>query len=235
MSMRFFGDMADFSGFEVPPQSLGPFLALARLSDEDASTLVQALEMPNALATAPELIERVREHVPGLKPMISGLVFSIIALIGSLGQELDETRELAEAVSDDSGFAELEDGQRAELADRLERLIRSPCPRLTAKAASIRTAYEYVFAEALILTDMRPVFADGQTDTPTAGVIVDTLKLDYYGSDGVRRSFYVALDQEDLVNLRDQAARGLAKSKGMRQFLESAKLKTWKDEWDAAD
>jgi len=227
--------MTDFSGFEVPPQSVAPFVALARLSEEDASALSQAFEMPNALATVPELIDRIRARVPALKPMIGRLVFSIVALIGSLGQELDEAKELAEAVSDDGGFAELDDGERTKLADRLERLIRSPCLRLTAKAVGIRTAYEHVFAEALILTDIRPVFADGQTDTPTAGVIVDTLKLDYYGSDGARRSFYVALDQEDLVNLRDQAARGLAKSKGMRQFLESAKLETWKDEWDAAD
>lgn len=227
--------MPDFSGFEVPSQSQGPFLALARLSDDEFSRLTDALEIPNALATVPELITRVRERVPALKPMIGGFVFSLVALIGSLGQELEETSKLAEAVSEDGAFAELNDDQRTQLAKRLHTLIRSPCLRLTAKAAGIRTAYEHVFADARILTDMRPVFADGEIETPTAGVVVDTLKLDYYGPDGSLRSFYVALDQEDLVNLRDQATRGLKKSKGVRRLLETAKLATWKDEWNATD
>ena len=227
--------MTNFSSFEVPPQARRPYRALAQLSEADAFLLAEALEMPGQLATAPELIARVRERVPGLRPMIAALVFSTLALIGNLGQELDEVGLIVEAISEDPAFEDLDAPQRGQLARRLEGLIKSPCLRLAAKAVDIRTAYEHVFADARVLTDVRPVFSDTQGDVPAAGVVVDTLKLDYYGPDGNRRSFYVALDQEDLLKLGDQVARGLTKSKAMRAVLESANLATWKDEWDATD
>jgi hypothetical protein len=227
--------MADFDGLKIPPQSREPFAAVAKLSEDEATALAEALEVPDCLPTGPELITRVQERVPGLVPMVSRLVYSTLALISSLAQDVDDAGELAVALSKDPAIDGLNDVQRAQLAKRLEGLMQSPSLRLTAKAVDIRTEYEHVFADARILTDIRPVFSDRNADTPAAGVVVDTLKLDYYGTDGNRRSFYVALDEEDLVSIKEQATRALAKSKGMRGVLESANLVTWKDEWNAAD
>lgn len=230
-----FAPMADFAGIGIPKQARGAFRALAELSDEDAANLRDALEIPGELATGPELIKRARERVPALRPHVTGLVFAVLGLIGAKGQDLGDVEALAKLVGEDESFDELEPAQRARLAARIETLIRSPCLRLTAKAVELRTAYEHVFAEARILTDVRPVFADGEIDRPAAGVVVDTLRLDYYGPDGEQQSFFVALDQEDMESLRDLSTRALAKSKVMRQLLESAGLATWKGEFDAVD
>jgi hypothetical protein len=225
--------MADFTGIEAPVPSREAFAALARLTEDEAVALAQALDVSDCLPTGPELIAKAGERAPALGPMATRLIYAILALISSLGQNVDEAGELARALSEDRAIGELSEAERGQLATRIETLIRLPAVRLTAKAADIRTEFEHVFAEARILTDIRPVFADGEVHTPAAGVVVDTLKIDYYGPDGNRRSFYVALDEEDLNTIKDQAARALDKSKGTRKVLESASLLTWKDEWNA--
>ena len=74
-----------------------------------------------------------------------------------------------------------------------------------------------------ILTDVRYVFQTNPEEEPFGAVIVHTLKLSYHENDD-HKDFYIAMDDDDLIKIRDVLDRADAKANILASKLENAKI-----------
>ena len=112
----------------------------------------------------------------------------------------------------------ISDDQKNLLAARLARLLEIKASlNITSKAFDILTDAERVFYSAKILTDVRPVF-DDQGNKIEGAVIMHNLRI-HFGQDNDHRDFFVALDTNDIKELRTVLDRAEKKAKSLEELL----------------
>jgi hypothetical protein len=117
-----------------------------------------------------------------------------------------------------SGDLELGEPERADLRSRLAALLLIPGVTASAKALDLLSEHERLFLTARILTDLRPVFGEGEVATPTAALITHTLKIEYHDASG-RDALYMALDDGDLEKFIEVLTRAQKKSSSLRSLV----------------
>jgi hypothetical protein len=90
---------------------------------------------------------------------------------------------------------------------------------MATKAYDLQTEGERTFCDARILTDLRPVFGKDIASGPAGMVIIHRLKLGYHNSEGEHRTFYIALDAEDLVTLKKAIDRAELKARSLKSIV----------------
>lgn len=93
---------------------------------------------------------------------------------------------------------------------------------IVAKAFGIFIEHCRTFSTAKILTDIRPVFTD-DAKTIQAATIIHNLVISYVEG-GEKKDFHVALDTEDISELRRTVDRADIKSETTRAFVSSSKI-----------
>jgi len=106
---------------------------------------------------------------------------------------------------------------------RLKALLALSALTTASKAIVIQHEHEHTLCTARIFTDARPVYGEDVTAPPNAVAISHMIKLTYHEGDKTEE-IYVALDKEDLANLKSQIERAEAKADGLRKVLETSKL-----------
>jgi hypothetical protein len=98
---------------------------------------------------------------------------------------------------------------------------------ISAKGISVMQDNERTFLNARIITDVRPVYREPLSETPSeppsAAVIVHSLKISFREA-GRYREFFTILDNDDLVKLKQTLERAEAKTRTLSAFLQSAKI-----------
>ena len=80
----------------------------------------------------------------------------------------------------------------------------------TFKALRLFTQSAFNYLDSSVITDVRPLFNDDLESTPTCGVILHQLKIEYEENDE-GKSFYVSLNRDDVSELIDNLQRALKK------------------------
>jgi hypothetical protein len=167
---------------EIPKQAREGMRGFASLSPGEADAVIDSLRAFDGILRPPAIERRIRLAAPSLSDP-AGFTFGLLTLIAQAPDM--PSAEAAASVAQSRDLGEIADADREKFKNGLEQLLGIACLRLSAKAWDLTTEYEHVFLSARILTDVRPVFGEGDRDdqatTPTAAVIVNTLKLDYYG------------------------------------------------------
>jgi hypothetical protein len=95
------------------------------------------------------------------------------------------------------------------------------------KAKELQLEAERMLCDARILTDLRPVFGSNVTDTPTAMIIVHTLKLGYHDTNSAQhRDMFIALDMDDIAKLKDTLQRAEDKTRTLKAKLDAAGIRS---------
>ena len=94
---------------------------------------------------------------------------------------------------------------------------------MISKASRLQREGERLYCEAMILSDIRPVFGDDITSGPGSAVLTHTLKVSYHGDEG-HRDFFVVLDGEDLKALGEVVDRAQAKDESLRKVLRGTNI-----------
>jgi hypothetical protein len=128
----------------------------------------------------------------------------------------------------------LQDAERGALASRLTSLLAIPSVATSSKALDLLTEHARVYHSARVLTDLRPVFADDEITSPSATLISHTLKVAYHADSG-RDAFYVALDDQDLDELREVIERAQKKSAALKKLVSESGLTLLWPVQDTAD
>lgn len=104
------------------------------------------------------------------------------------------------------------------LQGRLARLLEIQTLSLVSKASDLRNEHQFLFCDARILTDLRPVFGSDPSNRPIGAVINNILKLDYHAASG-HEEFYVALDLGEIAKLIEVLRRAEAKAQSLKVLL----------------
>lgn len=117
-----------------------------------------------------------------------------------------------------SGSDENDDERRALLEANLSAVLGAQTLEASTRAALLVTEHQRVFLSGDFLTDIRPVFTD-EISSPLLGfVVMHNLKLSTK-SEGCNEDIYIALDAEDLEQLRVSIDRALAKDRMLTERI----------------
>jgi hypothetical protein len=214
---------------QVPPRFEEPLRALGRLPEDDFAALMDFLNHQDLLLPPQELGNELGERLPNLADYAGGLLSAAVSLITRAQHNPEEAQESAEQVSVSTELG-IEEENRAVFVERLAAILRCPAVRLAAKALDLLTDYDHVYYGARILTDIRPVFPDGEDElAPVAAVVMANLKIEHYGPAGDLTSFHVALDHGDLLELCEVVKRGLEKTEVAKEFLKEKSMSYLQD------
>jgi hypothetical protein len=205
-------------GLKVPTSERQGLAILREMPNESFTALLTALERaPNDSVPA----------LPGISPEDAKLVVDAVSSMYQvrvyndvpLGQFVTDVCEsLTER-------GELKSEDEPTLRERLAKLLDIDALNIAAKAVLLQHEYPYTFCGARVLTDVRPVFGKDVSIAPVALVIAHTLKLEYHGAAGHLNEIYMALDPEDISELRDVLDRAQTKNTSLKTTLAALNIK----------
>jgi len=91
---------------------------------------------------------------------------------------------------------------------------------MTAKALDLAYDFSQVFVGARIITDIRPVFDEPQKDDIVGATIVQTIKMESVDSEGTAHKISIALDLDDVQQLKDSCEEALRKAAAAKKLAE---------------
>ncbi|MBI4265744.1 MAG: hypothetical protein HY657_15320 [Acidobacteria bacterium] len=211
----------------IPDEARPALAQLARLDAGSVTELVRLLEKASLSISLDDLVSEASQQI---KTIESGDVRTIVESLRQLAvvkavAEIPTERfiaDVAEAmgVGDDVVLSETE---QQTLRGTLKALLAIRSIDTPAKARSLRIENENTFCQARVITDVRPVFGSDVLSPPSTAVIVNTLRLTYHHGPALR-SFFVALDRDDLDTLSEILERAKAKTETLHRFLTRAQL-----------
>ena len=207
-------------GLNVPKSERAGLTLLYDMPEESFKALLTALERspsdstPDIPGMSPYQLKRV---IDSIKSMYEVRTYNDVPLDRFV-------KDICESLAEHSDIKTADDPK---LSDRLTRLMSIDTLNIAAKAALLRHEYPYTFCSARILSDARPVFGPDPSDPPVAMVIAHTLKLEYHGAAGHLNELYMALDSDDISQLREVLDRAEAKSQSLRNALAGLDLEVF--------
>ena len=203
----------------VPERHVAGFEAIRDMSTDDFSLVLDLLDAVEPTASRRVLDESLQDEIHVAVSDTSALLDAITGLATHSHLSQSSVADIAERVA---SSPQLQPGEDAEdLASRIERLLTCDAIRVYSKASAIGSSHERIFANAQILTDLRPVFRNDETSYPQPeGVLLaHTLSLHFIGSDGTHDNFFVVLDDDDIETMRKLFDRAMNKADSMRQLI----------------
>jgi hypothetical protein len=201
------------------------------LSDPAFSEILGVLKRAPSLSSSKELAAWV---VPEVKMTPPDDVKNLVNMLTSLYRVKVRANVSAEQLAEDAYIGlgadreyTLPADQGVQFKARLATIIKIESLSVVAtKAQELRAEFERTFCEARIFTDLRPVFGGNVEDTPTAMIIVHTLKLGYHDTDSAEhKEMFIAVDSDDIAKLTEQLVRAAKKEKTLKARLEAAGIK----------
>jgi hypothetical protein len=211
------------ASMRIPEQHKAALTKLRRLSDGEIDSILSALNQRTIAATSGrELASSIAPAVKGLTmddvERISDTLFSLYYVqadadvtVGKFAS--DVTRALRESGE------EFTSEELSRFTGRLERLLSITSLSVASKAMTLEADHPNALYETKILTDIRPVFGASVDDPPAGFVITHTLKIEYHDEADDHRKFYVALDDQDLVNLKNLIERAQKKAVSLTSLM----------------
>ena len=202
----------------IPPPIQPALVRLAEVSPTNFQSIVESLHTEGPLLARRELTRRLLNNVDSFDEESVRDFLDLTLSLATLRVDLDMTVDrVAEEISTSSDL-NLPDDARPELRKRITVILQVPNILQLAKAADLISRDERVYHSAKVTTDVRPIFADDPSKAPVGVVIMHSLSIEFHSS-GQDGSWSVALDERDLIKLRDVLERAVKKGKALHEFM----------------
>ncbi|GAA3809359.1 hypothetical protein ACFS5L_29860 [Streptomyces phyllanthi] len=199
------------------------FRFLAETSDKVAEGIQSCLSGASSYLSVPA-VKKQLSNIEGVTPdNASNLVDGLIGLNTVMLSHGWEINDILERIGE-SRQLDLPDEQKPQLIKRLGSYLETPAIQEVARAADLAGERENFFHTVRVLTDVRPVFGDDPSEKPRAVVVNQTLKLQYFNDRSETRNIFIALNEEDLEDLRDAAIRALSEARNVKSLMDSSGL-----------
>ena len=193
-------------------------LAITELSIDQVQNLVSALRtLPIEQFTLPtKLLEAIRKSSSDLSDDISKTLRDVI---GHLNYALLESgRSTDEMVGWSTSAWDFSESEKVRIAERL-RLLLNIEPMTTALQLAILEGSELNRLISMkVVVDVRPFFKNPDA-APSHAVLRSTLIIHYQSHDA--REFHVALDENDLHDLREELDRAERQIESLKQWIDA--------------
>ena len=211
---------------KIPKKQMEALEGLAKLSEKTLDELIQAISSTPPTLKPESFCKRVSSKVSTIdQDECSALVDAIVGLsfIREKGKKTipqlveDLTSSLSEEKTPAFGRGELE-----VFKTRLTKFISMDSVVITASALGVMTDYERIYCGGGIQSDMRVVFV-GSEDRAAAGIVVHNLNVHYH-QDRDHKEFYVALDSDDLIALKEEISKAEQREKKLKAAFKKAEI-----------
>lgn len=217
------------ASINIPEKELPNLAKIAEMPEGTFASLIAVLGEIKPTLSPKDFSESVSKRVPALDSgSISPILNTLFSLYWMKERRNLSPQEIAEKIS---GAASTSKSKKFQfptdksgiLCDRLKLLLGfDKSLGVTAKAFDVMTEHDHVFCRARILSDIRPVFTSAAEATPAA-VIIHNLQIGFHRH-GKHDEFYVALDENDVEELKQVLIRAEKKTAAMRSILSKANL-----------
>ncbi len=199
---------------------------LLSLSPEVRQSLLDAIKASKPTFMLPHLGKTVGQSAGVPVPDAIGY----LSMLGSLflygeAQGLQPSAlavAVSRAIDADATKDWSDDSEREQFVEFLtEALSVRPGIGVPAKALDVLVQDPHPFSAARIITELRPVFLEeSEGVTIAAGMIVHSLKLSSFRSDGSQEDYYVSMDSRDLQELKQVINRAIEKEESLQRMIE---------------
>ncbi|MBE9236264.1 hypothetical protein IQ227_09525 [Anabaena aphanizomenioides LEGE 00250] len=216
---------------QIPEEFKPGFKLLISIDEKTLQGFIDAFQQAQPLQIN-DLVSAVTSRVNTLtKKEVKDVIETLIS-IHNLRDYLQENNDastdevvakISQAVENDEEV-EITKEQKQEFERRLVTFLDfDSILNFTSKAIEVIRDHERLFQNSRIHTDMRPVFESDLEDSTAAVAIVNMLKIEYVDLDG-KHEFFVALDANDLKQLREQLDIADRKVKAIESMLNKANI-----------
>jgi hypothetical protein len=219
--------MADLESlrFRVPKSQLGGLRRLVSLSEAEVAQLRRALESASPAMEADGIVDQIKNSLAIPIADLSAVVGVLFSLAFSRDRYNIKTEQIVadviEAAQTEKLFEATNQDSRS-FAVRLGDLLNvQKAIGASSKALDVFLRHKKSFVSARILTDIRPVFSEGESPIPLAAMIVHNIEIISHVDDE-HVAEYVALDTEDLLTLRTVVDRALQKEASLKETITGA-------------
>jgi hypothetical protein len=213
----------------VPTAAQEGLVFLVKLSEQQMISLKQALRQASPALALPELMEQMASGVP-LPDDQAVKIISVLASLYSAKVEKDLasdkfSEELFEALKRTGNKEfQLSDSRASQFRKDLQELLSlDESLGVTTRALAVMAEHEHIWQSGRMLTDLRPVFGLDPSETPKAAVVIHNLRIAYRDA-GHLKEFFVALDSDDLSQLRRVLERATKKESSVRKLADKIGL-----------
>jgi hypothetical protein len=214
---------------QIPDQDIPKIIKIRKLSGAQTEELIRALESAPIEVDSHRVVNRIAKFVRSVpKKDLTAIIEVIYGLyfvreFANVSQSVFLS-DLLESIQQSKDPAlVLAANEVAEIEKRFERLLSIETIHAVSKSVRLQRDGERIYCTSKILSDIRPVFKNDAAVRPIGAVITHTLKLDYH-NDADGKEFFVVLDGQDLIALKEVLDRALAKDKTLRELLRNIKL-----------
>ena len=210
----------------VPRQDQRAFAHFVMLESEDMAALVKALQSAPPCLSSKELATNIQQQVQIDPKRLRGLVGVVLGLFGaysaadvSLADFVEDVIDLARRTLESDEAKKVDWGTLKKYLVKLFSLEDSL--GVTSKALGVMIQNQHVYSEARVLSDIRAIFKP-HSEEPVAAVIVHNLRIAYQEGEA-SREFYVAMDSNDLRDMKKHIDRAITKEAALRKSLDTTK------------
>ncbi len=100
----------------------------------------------------------------------------------------------------------------------IKKILLSKNIQITTKAIELEGDREKLLSNTRIITDIRPIFDDENSDSIEKNIILHNLRIRYMDADG-NHEIYFAVDRRDLQNLKEQIIRAEHKENRIKKGI----------------
>jgi hypothetical protein len=210
------------SKLRIPESHREGFKLLSSLSESDFKKLHIALSKTDKGILPDELTSLISEETridKNINSEITKILFSVYSLKEKFGEDVDQlVNELLLALRN----ANVDLGAQTKwkrLEERIKSLISfDKTIGNTFKALKLLSDYDRIYINSKIVTDIRPAFNDSDDLSTNTALIVHNLKIGYI-KDDQHQETYLALDSNDLDELKKQIERAKKKEENLKKSL----------------
>ena len=216
--------MADYA---IPDRDIVGFLAIANLTEKDFKKLLKKLgdiadELP--LFEIRNLFKKLELFDLKDRDAVSSILVAIFILRIKADEGSEEfADDIIRAVKNSkseliSGFKDW-----IELKKRILEILQLNSIYSSVKAFSLKTDSDKILVESKILTDIRPIFDNSNTDHFTRAIVVHNLKIIYH-KDDEHKSIMLSLSGDNLQDLKKIILRAEKKESAIKSSLGTVKI-----------
>lgn len=220
----------------IPTEYIDALETIVNINDDIYSRLVNSLEEYDCtnreqladLQTLTNYLKSIISSTEVSEEKLSNLLNFLLSSYTGLELHGFSAGDIIEAITNDlSDLFETESfyNKKQVLRDRLTKLLGSiKILQITAKGYDLMAEYDKVFIGSRIITDIRPIFPslDASVSSVASAIIVHNLKITYQKGKS-RKDIFVAMDSNDIKQLRSELDRAETKSNSVRNIIKFTK------------
>lgn len=208
----------------IPKIYRNGFQRLSEIDENHFTKMTDALEFFPWNSSLMVLIKKINDLTKLSIEDLQNIFFSV----GSLISYIDSEKSLAEIVEDIFNVG-IEEGliskEVTNFKSRLTYLLKDKHIYYASKGNSLKTEFGNVVINTKIITDVRPVFDIELDGAPKSALIIHNLHIHYQSDEeAYHKDIFLALDSNDLKELKSAIDRATQKENSLKVMLEKAEV-----------